>query len=675
MALDSQTVRDGDAGFIGYASRLNPVTLPAGILQASENMRLDRGVAVTRKGAKRMADEINAGQVPLTVPFVLSPSPDAPIVRSSYSGGVFTSAVMRSPDDTNSMEVIILAGGDKAWTYLSDDRIFSSAAWSRGIVGVDEDGNNIAENDLVTNDSDTIIISTLPTVLSYPTNPDEIIEDTDNVEMVQAFDRMYLLREADTTLPGWETQYTNASGITVSTTTATVNVTGHGYTAGMRVRIEGAAKEAFNGHEYDVVTASTDSFTITVPSGVVDTGCNVAGIRVRRVKPPLYWSGDPATGFVRATAGIPDVGITYRRMRSAPWAHYINNRLIVPDGRQNLMLSDILDPDTFDPYWQSFRIGVGGSDRVIAVHPWVDGTFLVFCRKSIWLAEVNQFASTDGGDFSIDTPVSKLTMLTDEIGCSARRSIQTAGNFVYFLSDSGVHRLDAKLDLKLRGDTKPLSDPISDDFDRINATLAYRSVGLYHNNRYYIAVPLRGDSGVNTMFVYSQLNEQWESKDLMGFGVENFTVADSGGERRVFVSNRAGKLMMLDELEEGDQMPNEAANVIEPVPGRIRTRRYGFGNMHNKRFLRSLADVYLPNQASVTVRAATVNPDTLTTLVPGQTNTSGLAEDYTLKNPIRSKAHYVELEFETTANRPEIRNVSVEGTASGLPNTETRHAA
>ena len=62
-------------------------------------------------------------------------------------------------------------------------------------------------------------------------------------------------------------------------------------------------------------------------------------------------------------------------------------------------------------------------------------------------------------------------------------------------------------------------------------------------------------------------------------------------------------------------------------------------------------------------------------MVPNQTNTSGEPEDYTLKNPIRQKAHYCELEFLTTANRPEIRNVSVEAALASRPQTETRHAA
>jgi hypothetical protein len=370
------------------------------------------------------------------------------------------------------------------------------------------------------------------------------------------------------------------------------------------------------------------------------------------------------------------VGISYRRLRSTPWASYINNRLIVPDGKQNVMISDILDPDVFDPFWQSFRVGVGGDDRVMAVHPWVDGTFLVFCRKSIWIAQVNQFASTDGSDFSVDTPISKLELLTDEIGCAARRTICTAGQFIYFLSDAGVYRLDSRLDLKLRGQTLPLSDPIANQLQTLNANLVEDSVALYFDNRYFLAVPLASASDNNNgVFIYNQLNEQWESQDIYGFGVGNFIVSDLANRRRILISNRAGKLMLLDELEAGDQSPDAQADIISPVPGRIRTRRYGLGSMSTKRFVRSLADVVLPDTASVTVKAITVNPDAEIVLVPGQTNTSGLAEDYTLKQPIRAKAHYCELEFLTTANRPEIRNVSIEAAGPSLPPTETRNAA
>ena len=71
MPLDSPVQRDGDNGFLGFASRLNPLTLPAGMLQDSVNMRLDRGVAQTRKGSKRLTDTIGTTGAPLTLDFTL----------------------------------------------------------------------------------------------------------------------------------------------------------------------------------------------------------------------------------------------------------------------------------------------------------------------------------------------------------------------------------------------------------------------------------------------------------------------------------------------------------------------------------------------------------------------------------------------------------------------------
>jgi hypothetical protein len=400
------------------------------------------------------------------------------------------------------------------------------------------------------------------------------------------------------------------------------------------------------------------------------------GRTVSRVKPPVYWAGDVTTGFVKTTAGIPDQGATYRRMRSVPWAAYIGNRLVLPDGSDQVMLSDVLDPDLYDPFWQSFRINQGSNDYLVAVHPWVEGSFLVFMRNSIWLASVGQYA-TSGDTYTVQQPVTTLQLLTDEIGCSARRSIATAGQFVYFLSDSGVYRLDARLDLKLRGDTKPLSDPIADQIARIPSNRSENAVGLWHDNRYWLAAPVDGSDLNNALFVYSALNEQWESIDSYPFGINNLIVAQrNSASRRLFGASAASKLFLIEDAERGDDPPDSTLGIdyFTPVAGKLKTRRYGFGTMGSKRFVRVLSDVVLPNTGSIKVNALMVNPDKEIELVPGMTNTSGLAEDYTLKQPIRSKAHYCEIEFETTAERPEIRTVGVEAAMPSMPQTETRHS-
>jgi hypothetical protein len=363
-------------------------------------------------------------------------------------------------------------------------------------------------------------------------------------------------------------------------------------------------------------------------------------------------------------------------MRSVGWASYIQNRLIIPDGRDQVAISDYLDADLYDPFWQSFRTGAGGGDFVMAVHPWAEGAALVFCRKSIWLATLAQFPATNGTDFAIDTAVAKLELVTDEIGCSARNSIVTAGRFVFFLSDAGVYRLDTQLDLKLRGDTKPLSDPVADLFERIDQSKVQRAFGIWHSNRYILAVPtLDSPDDTNDLVVtWSALNDQWESRDVYGIGVDNLIVGTYSNVRRIFNVRRTGKLYLLDENNNGkDDEPS--GSLQGEVTGKIKTRRYNMGTMSSKRFTRSLADVVLPDDGSITVKANLINPDAEITLVPGQTNDSGLAEDYTLKQPIRRKAHAAELVFETTAERPEIRDVSIEAAGPSNPPTETRNAA
>jgi hypothetical protein len=676
MPLESPTARDGDAGFIGFASRMNPVALPAGVLQLSENMRLDRGTAKTRKGARRLADELLPSGFPLTLPFRFDPIEttetvldftlgigDAGVqVLTTYPNGVFTSGTYRSPG-LNNKEYILLATNSGAFIY--DDT--NSLGDVESII-TDHTGDPITDelgNELVAIN----YFQPLP----YPAG--ETIETTDSVSLVQAFDRMYLLREADQNVAGWGSQKL-IGAVSVVGTAASISLTAHGYAAGQRVRIEGGSVAAFNGQEYDIVATTTDTFTITVPLGTAGEAAT-PGRTVRRVKPPLYWTGDITTPFVKAPAGIPSEGATYRRMRSVPWASYIGNRLVLPDGRDQVMLSDILDPDLYDGFWQSFRVNQGSNDYIVAVHPWVEGSFLVFMRNSIWLATVNQGFAASGEPDDINTTVSRLDLLTDEIGCRARRSIATAGQYIYFLSDAGVYRLDARLDLKLRGDTKPLSDAIADQIARIPSDGAENAVGLWHDNRYWLTAPVDGADLNNALFIYSALNEQWESIDNYPFGISNLIVAQRNAtSRRLFAASLTGKLFLLEDVERGDDPPDSTLGIdyFTPVGGRLKTRRYGFGTMGSKRFVRVMSDVVLPNTGSIKVNALMVNPDKEIELVPGMTNTSGLAEDYTLKQPIRTKAHYCEIEFETTAERPEIRTVGVEAAMPSMPQTETRHS-
>ena len=624
---DDATIVEGDAGFTGMASRLNPLQLQPGMVQYVENMRLDRGVAQTRKGAKRLGDGISAGTQPLTMPFALNSSA---IIRTVYSGGILASGVFSSPNYDDANEYIVLCGPTSAFLYRQ--------------------GESLEE-------------------IEYPVN--EVLEPTDDVSCIQAFNRFYLLREADASLPGWEWKLTNTSGISVSGTTATVFVTAHGYAAGQRVRIEESETvAAFGGHEFDILSASTNSFTIEVPAGTASD--IAAGIAIRRVKPPLWWDG--STGeFLRAEAGVPAEGVTYKRLRSCAWAAYIGNRLWIPDGRDTVAISDVLDPDLFDPFFQSFRANQGSNDYLVAIHPWVEGQALVFLRNSIWLANLTDTSNATGDTFTVDSAVSRLTLLTDEIGCVARRSVVTAGQFVFFLSDAGVYRLDTQLDLKLRANTQPLSDAIADQLDEINTDYAYAAVGKWWNNRYYLAVPL-GDTteSNNALFIWNALNQAWESRDTYAVSLDELLIAGYESQRRLFTAARTGSLFLLDENEYGDDVPfANNQSLYTDVEAILETRRFGFGSLNSKRLLRAKASVLLPPDAACAMDAITTDYDN-DFEIAAINNATEEEETYTLKAPLRCKATALDIRFRTTSGRPSLRTLMLEAARSSMDQTETR---
>jgi hypothetical protein len=257
--------------------------------------------------------------------------------------------------------------------------------------------------------------------------------------------------------------------------------------------------------------------------------------------------------------------------------------------------------------------------------------------------------------------------------CIARRSIQTAGQFVFFLSDAGVYRLDTQLDLKLRANTQPLSDPIADQLEEINSDYAYLAVGRWWNNRYYLAVPI-GDNAEsnNTLFLWNALNSQWESRDTYAIALDELLVATYSSQRRLFAASRTGTLFLLDELDYGDEVPfANTEDLYTDIPATLITRRYGWGSLNAKRLTRAKASILLPPDSSCELRALTTDFDA-DFQIAALTNSDPEEEDYTLKAPLRCKAVGLDLQFSTLTGRPVLRQITAEATRSALDHTLTR---
>jgi hypothetical protein len=767
---DDQTIVEGDAGFLGMASRLNPLQLQPGMVQYCENMRLDRGVAQTRKGAKRLAESIgNIGEA-VTVPFQLGTdktistltrggtgnlTATATLTAHGYATGdrinirgatptefngdffitvtnanTFTYTMAADPGANATSQGIVVgnqvtfsnlpAGSGFTATYL-----ISATPTSTTLYLSDINGNGIAvSNSWITPGISKINISSggsytvtslasgLITVAgpSFIANKGPIIQTTytggiigagiyssprldnaaeyivlagpnaaylwreganlqvisypatdtlvagDDIEIIQAFDKLYILRTRDEPLLRLTT-LTQTSGTATATTQGT-----HPYQTGQVIRISGAGEAGYLA-DFEVTRLSDTQFTFTVPS---DTDTPATGTLIaQRVQPALVWDGILANNFDRVAQGTHPLGVTFSRLPSTSIATYFNNQLVIARNRDEVLISDVFDAETYDALGKAFRANSGSNDYIVALHPYAEGQALVFCRKSIWLASV-----VLGNDGSVDTTASSLQLLTDEIGCSARRSIATAGVFVFFLSDNGVYRLDNQFDLKLRGNTQTLSDPIADLIAEINAPAAHLSNGIYFNNRYYLAVPIGSSTEPNALFAFNMLNNQWETKDTYGFAIDRLLISDYGTQRRLFASTTTGKLFLLDQQDTGEDDTISGLGTT-PVLGSLLSRRYGWGSLNAKRLTRSKASIVLPAGAACTLEAVTTDFDA-DFQIAALTNPTAQQEDYTLKTPLRCKATALDLRFRTSAGRPILRTLTAEATINGPVSTETR---
>jgi hypothetical protein len=252
-----------------------------------------------------------------------------------------------------------------------------------------------------------------------------------------------------------------------------------------------------------------------------------------------------------------------------------------------IIASDILDSNTYDRVLNQFRISGGTADYTVAMHGFYDDALVVMNRNSIHAVIGTQ------GSLS-DTVVKELT---NEVGCLARKSVVMQANNLLFLSDNGVYALTFLNDYNLRGTEEPLSKNIQPYIDRINARLAGNATAVYHDNRYYLAVPLDSVVGAddaqgnNSILVFNFLNKGWESLDTYGssgFLITDFVTAGAGVRNDLYAVSSSGGIHKMEAADvQNDSISAEFGSSIidvEPINSSLTTRGYDLGTQERKRF-------------------------------------------------------------------------------------------
>jgi hypothetical protein len=406
-----------------------------------------------------------------------------------------------------------------------------------------------------------------------------------------------------------------------------------------------------------------------------------------------YASGSGAESI--KFGGRSSLGGGFMFQPGAPWGVYFQRRLWVPyfyevggtyasptytdrETRDEIAASDILDADTFDRIESQFRITAGVADFLVAMHPFYEDALLVLNRNSLHIV-----VGTQGS--LADTIVKELTR---EVGCLARKSLASQGNAVFFLSDNGVYGVEFIEGYNLRGISEPLSKPIQPLIDRISKNLASGAVGIYFNNRYYLAVPLdsskgSGDStGNNSVLVFNMLNKGWESVDTFGegdFNIIDFHVARAGERNDLYAVNEFGGVHRLESRNDPTDIlsfSSLGSSTTHAMDYALVTRGYTLGTQARKRFTRAQVQIQSTSSASdVDFEFATEDPDSgvndigdITGLLGAELSPNDSANVRMRLGGVRGFSGQLAINAKllgsSPVGRPKVQSIMVEGTVT-----------
>ena len=697
--FDNQQVDDGDTVFQRINSRLRPDQLKTGEVAVSQNGRMDvDGAWQVRKGISVFGTPITVGSTALTLPFTLytnrtisSATRAATIVTVTTSAAHgFTSSTLVSIVGLNgtlatSSNRLITSTGSTTFTFVMPGLTGTETYGGSGVAGApildDTAINNVYGSclfsDPASNSSEYIALATNTKVrlikisdasvteIAYPA----AVALSEDVNLIQAFNYLFIFRNGLTALEwngdfaaptfalvenGAYTQPTifqSANNAVIASGVVTITATAHNVEVGDFVRISDKGTTGLNSLEQYVVyetTANTFLFKADAP----DSAATTVAVGKRQ-----------------------SIGLGFTHMPCPEYAIYHQRRLFMPfkflstgssgsptitarNVADEIIVSDILDQNTYDQIQNQFRIASGGADFTVALQPFAEDNLIVFNRNSIHLIS----------GIGADLGNSVVREITREVGCCSRKSIAQVGNKIMFLSDNGVYGIEFDDLYNLRGVSVPLSEAINPTIEDINPTLVTNAVGVYHNNRYYLAYTPIGQTANNKIAIYNFLNAGWESVDSInqqGWNIREFVRAGAGGLNSLYAITELGGIHLIDSGTAAIDtlaLSVGGASTTHNIDAELTTRQYTFGTMDRKKF--NAYEIHMESslemESNLAISLETENLDG--TEDYGNLGLVDSGEDESFRGRLGNKRAYgAQLTVSQTVGRPKVRAVKITG--------------
>ena len=697
--LDNQQVDDGDTVFQRINSRLRPDQLKAGEVAVSQNGRMDvDGAWQVRKGISVFGAPITVGSTALTLPFTLytnrtissaTRASTIVTVTTSVAHGFTTSTLVSIVGLNGTLSTasnrLITVTGTTTFTFVMPGLTGSETYGGSGVAGApildDSAINNVYGSclfsDPSSNNAEYIALATNTKVrlikisdasvteIAYPST----VALSEDVNLIQAFNYLFIFRNGLTALE-WDGNFAaptfalvdngnytqpaifQAAGNTaIASGVVTITATAHTVEVGDLVRISDKGTTGLNSLEQYLVyeiTANTFKFKADVPN---------------------------VTGATVAVGKRQSIGLGFTHMPCPEYAIYHQRRLFMPfkfvstgtsgsptitarNVADEIIVSDILDQNTYDQIQNQFRIASGGADYTVGLQPFAEDNLIVFNRNSIHLIS----------GIGADLGNSVVREITREVGCCSRKSIAQVGNKIMFLSDNGVYGIEFDDLYNLRGVSVPLSEAINPTIEDINPNLIANAVGVYHNNRYYLAYTPKGQTSNNKIAIYNFLNAGWESVDSInqqGWNIREFVRAGAGGLNSLYAITEFGGIHIIDSgTASVDTLALSVggASATYNIDAALTTRQYTFGTMDRKKF--NAYEIHMESspemESNIAISLETENLD-------GSENYGSLGlvasgEDESFRGRLGNKRAYgAQLTVSQTVGRPKVRAVKITG--------------
>ena len=701
--LDDRISKDGDVGFIGFNNRMRPDQLPEGLLADSQNMRTDRrGEAQVRKGIDLVSNPLSTGAAALVLPFTLVA--DDTSVTATQTGGavVLTNVTATNFPSSGTVNVSGVSGltpvvnGNRSFTKNSStqitiaDQTYSGTASGTATVkfgilnegainaiygscGFSDPNASASQYIVFASNVKGVAVNTATgatTDIAYPAG----VTVSSTASMLQAFNKVFVFRDGKTALE-WNGSFSGTPAFTKvasGTYTQPVDLAASGFTITNGLATVTVSNTLAVGDTVNLITAGGSTLTVGDAFTVSEASSSAFKFFVNTDDV----SNQTDVHFIKGVS----VGLGFSHMPAPPYAVYHQRRLVMPfkfsvDASTDsftsrgildeVIASDILDTDTYDQIYAQYRFNAGEADFNVGLHSFSEDNLMVFNRNSIHL--ISNTTSLQGAS---------TKLLTNEVGCVARQSIIQVGNQVIFLSDNGVYSTQFFDAYNLRGTDTPLSEPINVTIQRINKAHWDKSVAVYFDNRYFLAIPLDNSTKNNAIIIYNFLNKQWESIDQVNdtdFHISNLLVVGEGDDRGVYAVNDLGGVQKLDERVDGvdrviTQIGGSQKNIN--IPGSLTTRQYTLGSLERKTWKQF--EMHVESGASTVsnfnISVETENPDAnvdLKQLSDFVGSTLPEAEDVSIRGRIGNRRGYgIQFTINNTLGRPKIRAIEAEASIS-----------